>query len=96
MVRCPNARVHDVQGVVVDVFRFSSIFVMTRSERCTFHRLAGALAPRDHGYPGRHRMRFQVLSGDPVLTFPSLAEDERDPIRGRSGLDPAGKPSRHP
>ena len=54
------------------------------------------LRGQDQEHPGRHRVLFQVLLRDQVLALPSGAEDHRDCVRGRPGLDPAGEPARHP
>jgi hypothetical protein len=38
----------------------------------------------------------QVLLSDQVLALPGRAVDDRDPVRGRPGLHPAGEPAREP
>src|SRR5438067_4827648 len=41
---------------------------------------------------GNHRDAYSF----PTRRSSDLAEDDRDPVRGRPGLDPAGEPARHP
>jgi hypothetical protein len=41
-------------------------------------------------------MGREVLLGDLMLAFPTLAVDHRDAMRGGRGPDPAGEPPGHP
>jgi len=72
----PERRVHDVEGVMVDMLP--------------------CLRRQDQEHTGRHRVLLQVPLRDQVLTLPGLADDHRRAVRGRTGLDPAGEPARHP
>jgi hypothetical protein len=58
------------------------------------HRRRG-LRGQDQEHSRAHRVRGQVLLGDPVLALPALADDRH--LVGRSPrLHPAGEPAGHP
>jgi len=92
-----EGRVHDVKAVVVDVL---PLLLDIRDDPAGGaahlpHRRR-RLRRQDQEHPRDDHVRLQVLLSDQVLTLPGLAEDQRNPVRGRPGLDPAGEPARHP
>jgi hypothetical protein len=93
----PECRVHDVEAVVVDVL---PLLLQVRDDpargpvRLPYR--GRRLGRQDQEHPCGDHVRLQVLLGDQVLTLPGLAEDDRDAVRGRPGLDPAGEPPGHP
>ena len=93
----PEGRVHDVKAVVVDVLPLllQAGDDPARGTAHLPHRRRG-LGRQDQEHPRGNHVSLQVLLGDQVLTLPGLAEDDRDPVRGRPGLDPAGEPPGHP
>src|SRR5207247_10522849 len=50
---------------------------------------------QEHTWP-RRRVGGEMLLGDPVLALPGRAVDDRDAVRARPRLDPAGEPARAP
>jgi hypothetical protein len=90
-------RVQDVEGVVVDEGPLLGQVAQHPSTG------AGDLPHRgdraghqDQKHPAHHLVGGQVLLGDLVLAFPTLAVDHRDAVRGGRGPDPAGEPAGHP
>jgi len=93
----PERRVNDVEAVVADIL---PLLLQVRDHPAPGpvhlpHR-GGCLRGQDQEHPHRDRMGLQVLLGDQVLTLPGLAVDQRDPVRGRPRLDPAGEAAREP
>jgi hypothetical protein len=50
---------------------------------------------QEHAHPDL-RMLSQILLGDPMLAFPGLAIDHRNPVRLCRGTQSAGEPAREP
>src|SRR5674476_1606462 len=90
-------RVHDVEGVVVDV-------LPGLLQVADYPRTRPFDLPHDGRRPGHEDQEnahsdgvlTQILFGDPVFAFPGLAVDHRHPVLPGPGPYPPGEPSRQP
>ena len=90
-------RVHDVEGVVVDVLGLL-LQGHDHPARGPPHLPHRRPRPGDQDQEDTRpdAVAGQVLIRDPVLALPGLALDHRDAVRGRPGPHPPGEPARQP
>ena len=93
----PPLRVHDVEGVVVDVLGLL-LQGHDHPARGPPHLPHRRPRPGDQDQEDTRpdAVAGQVLLRDLVLALPGLALDHRDGIRGRPGPHPPGEPARQP
>src|SRR5450759_3088220 len=88
-------RVHDVEGVVVDVLPgLLQVADHPRTRPVDLPHDGRCPGHQDQEHAHTNRVLTQILLGDPVLALPGLAVDHRHPVLPGPGPYPPGEPSR--
>jgi hypothetical protein len=93
----PPHRVHDVERVVVDeLLPLLQVADHPGGGTTDLPHRRRRSSHQDQEHPRSHRVRGQIVLGDPVLALIGLADDHRHPVHAGPSPHPAGEPASQP